>query len=123
MPNLKKWVNLSFLFCGIVTWIFLREIFEVVFSAVGFVQPGWLLAPSDIAGVAAGLAVFVFFVKWPRANGYLESVLVELSKVTWPARKETIISTGVVAVLAAIATVCVLFFDTVWAWIARSILY
>lgn len=123
MPNLKKWVSLSFLFCGVITAIFLREIFEVVFNAVGFVQSGWLLAPSDIAGVVVGLAVFVFFVKWPRANGYLENVLVELSKVTWPARKETVISTGVVAVLVSIATAIVLFFDTIWAWIARSILY
>lgn len=123
MPNLKKWVNLSFLFCGVVVWVFLREIFEIVFNAIGFVQPGWLLAPSDIAGIAAGLAVFVVLVKWPQANSYIDNVLVELSKVTWPDRKETVISTGVVAVLVGIATLCILFFDTIWAWIARSILY
>ncbi len=123
MPNFKKWVNLSFLFCGVVTWIFLREIFEVFFNAVGFIQPQWLLAPSDLAGIAAGAVVFIALVKWPRANIYFDNVLAELSKVTWPDRKETVVSTGVVAVLVAIATLCILFFDTVWAWIARSILY
>ena len=123
MPNFKKWVNLSFLFCGVVTWIFLREIFEVVFNSIGFIQPQWLLAPSDLAGIAAGAVVFVALVKWPRANIYFDNVLAELSKVTWPDRKETVVSTGVVAVLVAIATLCILFFDTVWAWIARSILY
>ena len=123
MPNFKKWVNLSFLFCGVVTWIFLREIFEVVFNSIGFIQPQWLLAPSDLAGIAAGAVVFIALVKWPRANIYFDNVLAELSKVTWPDRKETVVSTGVVAVLVAIATLCILFFDTVWAWIARSILY
>ena len=123
MPNFKKWVNLSFLFCGVFTWIFFREIFEVVFNSIGFIQPQWLLAPSDLAGIAAGAVVFVALVKWPRANIYFDNVLAELSKVTWPDRKETVVSTGVVAVLVAIATLCILFFDTVWAWIARSILY
>ena len=123
MPNFKKWVNLSFLFCGVVTWIFLREIFEVVFNSIGFIQPQWLLTPSDLAGIAAGAVVFIALVKWPRANIYLDNVLAELSKVTWPDRKETVVSTGVVAVLVAIATLCILFFDTVWAWIARSTLY
>ncbi len=123
MPNLKKWVNLSFLFCGFIVWTFFREIFDAVFSAIGFIQPDWPVSPSDVAGILIGLIVFVGLLKWPKANDYLNSVLLEMTKVIWSDRKETVISTGVVSVMVGIATICILLFDTVWSWVAKALLY
>ncbi len=41
-------------------------------------------------------------------------VIVELSKVTWPTRKETVVSTGVIVVMVAIAAVLMFGIDALW---------
>lgn len=123
MPNLKKWVNLSFFAMGVLAWFFLREIFALIFDLVGWAEPSWVVAPSDIAGVATGLGLFIWLVRSAKANDFFSEAYAELAKVTWPKKNETVLSTGVVSAMVAVATLCVLFFDTIWNWVADSILY
>ena len=123
MPNLQKWVNLSFLSVGIIAWVLLRQVFVLAFEPLGFNRVDWLLSPSDIAGFVSGFIVFIALLRSAKANSYLTEVMGELAKVTWPDGKETVLSTGVVAVMLAIATLCILIFDTVWIWVVDKFLY
>ncbi|MDO8526180.1 MAG: preprotein translocase subunit SecE [Deltaproteobacteria bacterium] len=123
MPNLQKWVNLSFLICGVLGWIFLRGLFALAFEPLGWNRLDWFIAPSDVAGIISGLVLFLGLVWSPPAGNYLAEVISELGKVTWPARKETVVSTGVVIVMLTIATVFVMLFDTIWVWVVDTFLY
>lgn len=123
MPNLKKWVNLSFFAMGVLAWFFLREIFALIFDFVGWVEPSWLVPPSDIAGIVTGVGLFIGLVRSSKADAFFSEAYAELTKVTWPKKNETVLSTGVVSVMVAVATLCVLFFDTIWNWVADRILY
>jgi preprotein translocase SecE subunit len=49
-----------------------------------------------------------------RLNVFMNEVTLELSKVTWPPRKESMMSAGVIAVLVGIVSLILVGFDTVW---------
>lgn len=53
---------------------------------------------------------------------FLESVKIELSKVTWPTRKETIATTGVVVVIILLISLYLGACDVVLAKLMRLIL-
>ena len=53
---------------------------------------------------------------------FLQQVRAEGSKVTWPSRKETMITTGMVFVMVALATVFFLVADQILRWGVRLIL-
>ena len=53
---------------------------------------------------------------------YLKQVRQEAAKVTWPTRKETMISTGMVFVMVILAATFFFLVDTVLAWGVRLIL-
>ncbi len=48
--------------------------------------------------------------------GFLQEVRVEASKVTWPSRRETLITTGLVLAMVVVSSVFFLFTDTVIRW-------
>jgi preprotein translocase subunit SecE len=56
-----------------------------------------------------------------RLRTFLREVRIEMSKVTWPARKELISSTGVVIVAVLIAAVYIGVFDFIWNVIMRAV--
>ena len=68
---------------------------------------------------AAALAVR----RWERGNRFLNEVVVELGKVTWPVRKAVVSSSGVVVVLVAIAGVLLTLMDLIWARVAQGVLF
>jgi preprotein translocase subunit SecE len=45
--------------------------------------------------------------------GYLQEVRNEASKVTWPSRRETMITTGLVLLMIVVSSIFFLFTDTV----------
>jgi preprotein translocase subunit SecE len=53
---------------------------------------------------------------------FLQQVRTEASKVTWPSRKETMITTGMVLVMIVIASLFFLLTDTVIRWALALIL-
>jgi preprotein translocase SecE subunit len=56
-----------------------------------------------------------------RMRTFFREVRVEMSKVTWPPRKELITSTGVVIVAVIIAGVYIGLWDFIWNLIVRSV--
>lgn len=123
MQNISKWVHLGFLACGVLAWVFSREIFLLGFDPLGWNRMNWVVPPSDIAGIVTGAALFIYLLRSQQAAGFTGAAFAELAKVTWPDPKETGLSTGVVSVMLAIATLCILLFDTIWTWVAQALFY
>jgi len=57
-----------------------------------------------------------------KVTSFLESVKIELGKVTWPTRKETVATTGVVVVIVFIISIYLGACDIVLAKLMRLIL-
>ena len=53
---------------------------------------------------------------------YLREVRQEVSKVTWPSKKETFTTSGIVLVVISIAAVILMLLDKFFAFIVRVIL-
>ncbi len=53
--------------------------------------------------------------------GYLREVRTEVSRVTWPSRKETLVTTGLVLALSAVAAVFFLVVDQVIRLVLRAV--
>ncbi|MCP4601434.1 MAG: preprotein translocase subunit SecE [Proteobacteria bacterium] len=69
---------------------------------------------------AAGLTVYLW--RHPKVNRLALEIVTELSKVTWPTRKELSASTVVVIILSIIAALILGLFDFFWAW-ATDLIY
>ena len=48
--------------------------------------------------------------------GFIQDVRSEASKVTWPTRRETLITTGLVFAMIIVASIFFLFTDTIIRW-------
>lgn len=120
MQRNQKTVSLIYLACGFVVWLFFRELVSTIWTAAGIPMPvDWVVAPPDLVAAAVGLAVFVALLKNSKVNEFTNEVITELSKVVWPDRKETVLSTGVVSVLVGICAVIFFLFDMIWGTLVK----
>ena len=111
----RKVVSLLFLVTSILVGFIFREVFALIWAALHVATPaGWILHPTDFLGGAVGFIVFVSLMRSVRAGTFLTEVLMELGRVVWPKRKETVLSTGVVSILVGICAVIMFVFDMMW---------
>ena len=115
MQRNKKVVSLIYLACGFIAWLLFREAFAALWVVAHIPTPdAWIVHPSDILAMACGIATFVLLYKNNKVVVFTNEVITELSKVVWPNRKETAMSTGVVTVLVALCAMILFGFDVVW---------
>ena len=122
--GVERWVQFAYAACAItLAWFLIKltgSIWTLLADTVDAVPE-----PNDtIIAVAAGLVAFVTAVVTYRSkkiHTFVVEVCVELSKVTWPTRKETWSQTIVVIVVSIIAAVILGVFDAVWAQITDLI--
>lgn len=119
MQNNKRYVTISFAFAGFLTWLFCRHLFGMMWDVLRLPILDWPILPPDVIGAIAGIVVFAAFQKSQRISTFMNEVVSELAKVTWPPRKETILSTGVIGVVVAICAVILFGFDTLWGTIVH----
>jgi preprotein translocase subunit SecE len=74
-----------------------------------------------IAGAVVGALVALYYWRKPEARQYATEVAEELSKVTWPSRKEVVNSTTVVLVYTLFATVFFALMDQFWKYVTDKI--
>lgn len=119
----QKWVNLGLLFGSAALFIFLSRLVGVIWDLGRLPVPSeWPVEPVYLIGFAAAVAAGVLTRRNEVANVFLNEVVLELSRVTWPTRKETIASAGVVVVLIAICAVILFLIDSLWGTVIRGIL-
>ena len=122
--GVERWVQFAYAACAItLAWFLIKltgSIWTLLADTVDAVPE-----PNDtIIAVAAGLVALVTAVVTYRSkkiHTFVVEVCVELSKVTWPTRKETWSQTIVVIVVSIIAAVILGVFDAVWAQITDLI--
>ena len=56
------------------------------------------------------------------ATEFVQQVRQEMSRVTWPTRKETLVTTGMVFVMVVIASLFFLLSDTIIRWVVGLVL-
>jgi len=118
----QKWVNLSlFAFAALIGYVF----FSLMNNVAGTYDLEARIQNIDlvIRAVSAGLAGLLFLIlyKSERTTSYMNEVMVELSKVTWPTRKETYRATVIVLVTVLIAGMLLGGLDALWTWLLRFI--
>ncbi|MBU4484518.1 preprotein translocase subunit SecE [bacterium] len=115
MNKNTKLVSLSFLACAVVAWLFFRQLADALWDVFKLNAPvDWVVAPSDIIGIVVGIVVFIVMNRVSVIRNFTDEVIGELAKVTWPEKKETVLSTGIIVIMVAIASLILLGFDVIW---------
>lgn len=119
----KRWVNFSYL---------------VVSGLLFYVSAGFfdfLVAKFDLeartrnadmysrgTAIALGVICFVSLLRNTKANAFMDEVVLELSRVTWPTQQETVRATGVVIVMVLIAGFILGALDGFWHWALKFVI-
>lgn len=122
MQATQKIVNLGLLLSAICVFLFLANLTQTVWSLVGLPRHAdWLVSPAQLFSFTVVLFAGSYARRSAASNLFLNEVVQELSKVTWPTRKETVMSTGVACVLVVICSLVLLMFDSLWGTILRGL--
>jgi len=124
--KVNKYVQLAFAFSAIVGWILAGKFATFLFDVIA---PDWNLAVlgeqfriADFFGLVVGVGLWVYLRMEARIVDFSREVATELSKVTWPARKEVKTSTIVVVATSVVISLLLGFFDYVWG-LLTSLIY
>lgn len=122
MQVTKRWIQISYLFLAALTWIFFYHLSDTVWDLAGLPIPvDWFIMPPQVIAFAAAIVLFVILQRNIKINQFSGEVASELSKVTWPEKKETVLSTGVIAVMVAICALILFAFDSLWGTIVKLV--
>lgn len=120
----QKFVSVSYV---VVSSLVAFILFSVLKKVSGFYDLETKIKTIDY--IVSGASIFIGFISFfvlyrnETSNTFMGEVAVELlSKVTWPAYRDTIIATVVVLVAVAIATMVLGVFDWGWAQLIRKVL-
>lgn len=116
--NQQKWVNLSYV-AGALLLAYILFVLSTKFS-VYFDFEGRIRSLDKIlmgASALIGLGLFLGLNKSSIANNFMNEVVAEVSKVTWPTQNETTKATIAVLVAVTIAGVILWMVDNLWVYL------
>jgi preprotein translocase SecE subunit len=116
--NQQKWVNLSFVAASLLlayVLFVLATKFSVLLDFEGRV--GSLDKILMAGAFAIGLGFFIALTKSGKATNFMQEVVTEISKVTWPATDETFKATIAVLIAVTIAGVVLWLVDSLWVYL------
>ncbi len=122
----KRFVYAGYMGGAIAIAFLLSKVGNLVWYRVSQWKPQWGLGdPKDelIMGIGAAIGAIVALYYWrkKKARQYIEEVAEELSKVTWPSRKEVTNSTAVVVFTTLSMTVFFALMDQFWRYVTDKI--
>lgn len=121
--NPEKIVKISFAILSLIVSLILAQVAELAWDFLRFpVQESWAVKPPQLVAILLGVATYFLFIRNDNAKVYATDVVVELSKVIWPVKKETLISTVIVIIMISIASGILTMFDVVWGTLTQRIL-
>lgn len=119
----KKYLDLGFGAIAIIVWLMFRQLFLFAWDFLRLpVYENFAIGIPDVLSFLLAVGVFVVLKRNAKVSEFGLEVISELGKVTWPTRKETVVSTGVIIVMVAIASVLMFGIDTLWGTLTRSFL-
>lgn len=118
--GVERWVQFVYAACTVVlAWFLIKSsnaIWTVLADTVDAVPEPNAIIIAVGAGLISLIATVVAY-RSSKINTFIVEVCVELSKVTWPTRKETWSQTIIVVIVSVIAAVILGAFDAVWSQI------
>ncbi len=120
MQNTKRIVNIGFVALAAVVGYFVLQVTDTLWGVFRFHAPQDLpFTPAQLIGVVAGVIVFILVKRNNRIVQFCDEVVAELAKVTWPPKKETLLSTVVVSIMVGICALILFCFDTLWGTLVK----
>jgi len=122
--GVERWVQFAYAACAIaLAWILIKAsnaIWTMLADSVDAVPEPKATAIAVGAGLVAFVSAVVAY-RSKKVHTFVVEVCVELSKVSWPTRKETWSQTIVVLVVSVIAAIILGVYDAVWSHITDLI--
>ena len=111
----RKLILAFYITCAMVVWFLSRQSFNYVYLQFYQVRriPG-VGAAREFVPVILSLIGFLIVVAHRKTNVFMDEVMTELKKVTWPSREDVVRSTTVVIICILIAGLILAGFDLVW---------
>ena len=122
--GVERWVQFAYAACGIALAWFLIKTSNAIWTLLADTVDAVPEPNATIIAVGAGLVSLLAAVvayRSTKVHTFVVEVCVELSKVTWPARKETWSQTIVVIIVSIIAAIILGLFDAMWSQITDFI--
>jgi preprotein translocase subunit SecE len=122
--GVERWVQFAYAACAITLAWFLIKLSGSVWTLLADTVDAVPEPNETIIAVGAGVIALITAVITYRSrkiHTFVVEVCVELSKVTWPTRKETWSQTVVVIIVSIIAAAILGVFDAFWAQITDLI--
>ncbi len=119
----QKWVNMTLLFASLmvagVAFVGLSKLSAVYNLESSFKQIDlYLRIGSIVLGAALGFGLYFN----DKSNAFMNEVVLEMSRVTWPASKDTTNATIWVILFVIVAGALLGVFDSLWSWIIKMLL-
>lgn len=119
----QKWVNLSYLAIAI---LFGYLIFSFAGKIVGTYDLEARIRNIELilrgVAVVSGALLFLGLYRNDQANQFMNEVVVELSRVTWPTQKDTSSATMIVIIMVVISGMVLGFLDYCWIQLLKWVL-
>ena len=81
------------------------------------------LNATTLGAIVLGVTTFLVLNRHPKVINFTDEVIVELGKVTWPEKDETVHSTVVVIGLTLFIAAALGIYDYVWAEVTQLVLF
>ena len=115
MQTLNRSILAAFLGMSVLIGLFVKYVLQALWNA--FSLPIVLRGAMGIAewsGLAVAAVTLIIFLRSERIKQFSTEVYNELVKVSWPLRKETMMSAVVISVMVAICAMILFTFDAIW---------
>jgi preprotein translocase subunit SecE len=121
----QRYITFAFLGLALVLGVTARSATVEAFALAGWADPLFfnILQLSILISTAIGIAGFFVMLRNRAAVTFADEVVVELRKIFWPDKEETLNSTTVVLGACLVLACALAFFDLLWAKITGLFLF
>ena len=122
--GVERWVQFAYAACAVTLAWFLIKSSTALWTMLADNVDAVPEPNATMIAVGAGLVAFIAAViayRSKKVHTFVVEVCVELSKVSWPTRKETWSQTIVVLIVSVIAAIILGVYDAVWSHITDLI--
>ena len=121
--NPARIVNIGFGLLSLLFGLVLRQVVLVVWDYFRLpIRDDFAFGIPEVIALVGGVALFFGLRAYKKAVDFSNEAVLELSKVTWPDKKETVFSAAIIIVLVGIASLILTGFDFVWGTLTQRIL-
>jgi preprotein translocase subunit SecE len=108
--GIERWVQMGFMVVAMLLVWLSGNLISAIWYAFADPNEGLVTVGSVVLGILGAIALY----RYAPVHGLANEIAEEMSKVSWPTRKETSDSTVVVIVTSIVAAIMLFMFDTIW---------